>query len=250
MSTTKNTIAITSRIYRQLAGDKRFLTLAILTPLFIVYLFKVFIKSLPVQLISDPQEFYVLITAFIVHFTSYVLCLIVIVRERRDETLTRMFVCNYHRKEVVLGYLIGYAGLATIQAALIMLEVDYFFSLSFRPAMMLSLFLVLWTLSLISIATGIMVSNLAKTEAQIFPFIPLFVLPTIFVSGLILPLSTLPWSVRWISYIIPFTYAQKTIRPMITNMNGIFSNIEEFGVLLLYGVVLLILSSLTLRQRQ
>jgi ABC-2 type transport system permease protein len=246
----RNTFAITTRIYRQLIGDKRFLALSIFTPLIIVYLFKVFIKSLPVYLINDPEEFYILITAFIVHFTSYVLCLIVIVRERRDETLARMFVCNYSRKEVVLGYLIGYAGLATLQAALILLEVDYFFRLSFGPGMMISLFAVIWTLSLISIATGIMVSNLAKTEAQIFPFIPLFILPTIFVSGLILPLKSLPWGVRWISYIIPFTYAQKTIRPMIANMNGVFGNFEEFGVLLLYGIVLLVSSSLTLRQKE
>ena len=247
---TKNTITITARIYRQLLGDRRFLTLAILTPLFVVYLFRVFIKSLPVQMIADPEELYVLITAFIVHFTSYVLCLIVIVRERRDETLTRMFVCNYSKKDVVLGYLIGYAGLATVQAALIMVEVYYFFELSFGSGMMISLFSVLWTLSLISIAAGIMVSNLAKTEAQIFPFIPLFILPTIFVSGLILPLKSLPWTVRWLSYIIPFTYAQKTIRPMIANRTGVLSNIEEFGILLIYGIALLVLSSLTLRRRQ
>jgi ABC-2 type transport system permease protein len=246
----KNTFAITGRIYQQLMGDRRFLALSIFTPLVIVYLFKVFIKSLPVYLFSDPEELYVSTTAFIIHFTSYVLCLIVIVRERREETLTRMFVCNYNRTEVVLGYLIGYAGLATIQAVLILLGVDYFFRLTFGAGMMLSLFIVLWTLSLISIAAGIIVSNLAKTEAQIFPFIPLFILPTIFVSGLILPLKSLPWSVRWLSYVIPFTYAQKTIKPMIKDMDGVFVHFGEFGVLLLYGLVLLIFSSLTLRQRE
>jgi len=246
----RNTLAITGRIYQQLMGDRRFLALSILTPLVIVYLFKVFIKSLPVYLLADPEEFYILITAFIIHFTSYVLCLIVIVRERREETLTRMFVCNYIRREVVLGYLIGYAGLATVQAMVILLGVDYFFQLSFGPGMMLSFFVVLWTLALISIAAGILVSNLAKTEAQIFPFIPLFILPTIFVSGLILPLKSLPWSVRWLSYIIPFTYAQETIKPMIANMDGVFAHFGKFGVLLLYGLALLILSSLTLRQRE
>jgi len=246
----KHTLGITGRIYRQLVGDRRFLALSVVTPLIIVYLFKVFIKALPVYMLSKPEEFYVLITAFIIHFTSYVLCLIVIVRERREETLTRMFVCNYSRVEIVLGYLIGYAGLATVQAVLIMMEVNYFFSLPFGLRLMLSLFLVLWTLSMISIATGILFSNFAKTEAEIFPFIPLFILPTIFLSGLILPLEGLPWSVRWLSYIIPFTYAQMTIKPMIENMNGILSHLQQFGILSLYGVILLVLSSLTLRQRE
>lgn len=245
-----HTLSITGRIYKQLVGDRRFLALSVFTPLVIVYLFKVFIKALPISMLTKPEEFYVLITAFIIHFTSYVLCLIVIVRERREETLTRMFVCNYNRAEVVLGYLIGYAGLATLQAVLIMLEVDYFFNLSFGLYLMLSLFMVLWTLSMISIATGIWFSNFAKTEAEIFPFIPLFILPTIFLSGLILPLENLPWSVRWLSYLIPFTYAQMTIKPMITDMNGILAHFQNFGVLILYGAVLLVLSSLTLKQRE
>jgi ABC-2 type transport system permease protein len=109
-----NTLAITGRIYSQLFGDRRFITLAICVPLIIFYLFKVFIRALPVTLFTDPKQLYVLITAFIIHFTSYVLCLIVIVRERRDETLIRMFVNNFRRSEIVIGYILGYAGLATL----------------------------------------------------------------------------------------------------------------------------------------
>jgi ABC-2 type transport system permease protein len=245
-----NILAITTRIGSQLIGDRRFLALSIFLPLIIFYLFKVFIQTLPVSLFTNPEELYILITAFIIHFTSYVLCLIVIVRERREETLTRMFVNNFRRPEIVIGYLLGYASLATVQAILILIEVNFLFHLSYRLTLMCSLFAVLWTLSLISIALGIMVSNLARTEAQIFPFIPLFILTTIFISGLILPLSSLPWTVRWMSYLIPFTYAQRLIKPMIAEANGLFSHPTEFGVLLLYGCLLLFLSSLTLKQRE
>ena len=244
-----NTLAIAARIDGQLIGDRRFLALSIFLPLIIFYLFKLFIQTLPVGLFTNPEELYVLITAFIIHFTSYVLCLIVIVRERRDETLIRMFVNNFSRTEVVMGYLLGYASLATVQAVLIMMEVNVLFHLSYGLGLMLSLFAVMWTLSLISIALGIMVSNLAKTEAQIFPFIPLFILTTIFISGLILPISSLPWSVRWLSYLIPFTYAQMLIKPMLAEASGLFYHLNEFGVLILYGVLLLFLSSMTLKQR-
>jgi ABC-2 type transport system permease protein len=245
-----NTIAITGRIYRQLLGDKRFTSLTILVPLIIFYLFKVFIRALPVALFTDPNRLYILITAFIIHFTSYILCLVVIVRERKDETLSRMFVNNFRHSEVVIGYILGYAGLATLQAVLIMLEVDLLFKLTYSLGMMLSLFAVMWVLSLISIAVGILISNLARTEAQIFPFIPLFILPTIFLSGLLLPVSSLPWSVRWLAYIIPFTYAEKAINPMLTDMSGIFPHLGKFAVLILYGLVLLVLSSMTLKQRE
>jgi ABC-2 type transport system permease protein len=246
----RNILAIVARIESQLIADRRFLALSIFLPLILFYLFKVFIQTLPVALFTNPEELYVLITAFIIHFTSYVLCLIVVVRERRDETLVRMFVNNFSRTEVVIGYLLGYASLATLQALLIMLEVELLFHLSYSAGLMISLFAVMWTLSLISIALGIIVSNLAKTEAQIFPFIPLFILTTIFISGLILPLSDLPWSVRWLSYLIPFTYAQMLIKPMIADAGGLFLHLVRFGILVLYGVVLLFLSSMTLKQRE
>ena len=245
-----NTLAITGRIYCQLLGDRRFLALAIFVPLIIFYLFKVFILALPVALLGDPEQLYILITAFIIHFTSYILCLIVIVRERKDQTLMRMFVNNFRRLEVVIGYILGYAGLATLQAMLIMFEVDVLFKLTYSIEIMLSLFAVMWILSLISIALGILFSNLARTEAQIFPFIPLFILPTIFLSGLLLPMNSLPWSVRWLGYLIPFTYAQRAIKAMLADMSGIPSHLFEFAVLILYGLLLLILSSMTLKQRE
>jgi ABC-2 type transport system permease protein len=246
----RNVLAVAARIDRQLIGDGRFLALSILMPLIIFYLFKVFIKTLPVELFANPQQLYIMITAFIIHFTSYILCLIVLVRERRDETLVRMFINNYSRFEVVMGYILGYASLATIQAILIMVEVNYLFHLPYGLGLMISLFAVLWTLSLISIALGIMISNLARTEAQIFPFIPLFILTTIFISGLILPLESLPWSVRWLSYLIPFTYAQILIKSMLAEAGGLFAHLRQFGGLVLYGLVLLFLSSMTLKQRE
>ena len=134
-----NTLAVTARIYQQLIGDRRFLALSTLVPLIVVYIFKVFIEKLPVSMFADPQIFYVVMTSFIVHFTSYVLCLICIVRERREETLSRLFVNNLSRPEIVLGYLLGYAGLSTLQTILILLEIQFFFQLSYGLSLMFSM---------------------------------------------------------------------------------------------------------------
>jgi ABC-2 type transport system permease protein len=249
----KKILMVTARIYNQLLGDKRFLALAVFIPLFIIYLFKVFIQEIPLAMFTNPNKFYILITAFIIHFTSYVLCLIVIVRERREGTLTRMFVINYSRIEIVIGYILGYAGLATLQAVLILLEVDYFFSLTYGTVIMLKLFGILWTLSIISISLGIIISNLAKTEAQIFPLIPLFALPTIFLSGLIVQVERITWLVRWISYVLPFTYALRALETIIPGAgmpqnNDLIAKTGELNVLFVYGFALLAICVLTLRE--
>lgn len=249
----KNIIMVTARIYKQLLGDKRFLALAVFIPLFIIYLFKLFIQEIPLAMFTNPNKFYILITAFIIHFTSYVLCLIVIVRERREGTLTRMFVINYSRIEIVIGYILGYAGLATLQAVLILLEVNYFFNLTYGTVIMLKLFGIMWTLSIISISLSIIISNLAKTEAQIFPLIPLFALPTIFLSGLIVQVEKITWLVRWISYVIPFTYALRALETIIPGTgiqqnNDLISKVGELNVLFVYGLLLLAICVLTLRE--
>jgi hypothetical protein len=54
-----NTLAIAARIDNQLIGDRRFLVLAIFLPLIIFYLFKVFIRTLPIELIANPEQFYI-----------------------------------------------------------------------------------------------------------------------------------------------------------------------------------------------
>jgi ABC-2 type transport system permease protein len=249
----RNIIMVTARIYKQLWGDKRFLALAVFVPLFIIYLFKVFIREIPLAMFTDPYKFYVLITAFIIHFTSYVLCLIVIVRERREGTLSRMAVTNYSRSEIVAGYILGYAGLATLQATLILLEVDYFFNLNYGMVIMLKLFGILWTLSIISISLGIITSNLATTEAQIFPLIPLFALPTIFLSGLIVQIEKITLLIRWISYVLPFTYALRALETIIPGIgraqnNDLISQAGELNVLLIYGLALLTICVLTLKE--
>jgi len=40
------------------------------------------------------------------------------------------------------------------------------------------------------------------------------------------------------------------IKSMIAKAGGLFSHLSQFGVLILYGLVLLFLSSMTLKQRE
>lgn len=247
----KRILAVTGRIYRQLWGDRRFLALALMVPLVIVYVLKLFLDSMP-EMASRwfaAGRLDILMTAFIVHFTTYILCLIVFVRERREQTLTRMFVSNYRRSDMVLGYLFGYAGLGTAQTALAILEVKWLFDLEWSLPSLVSVFVVIWTVSMISIAFGMLVSSLARTEAQIFPFIPLFILPTVFLSGVFLPVESLPWAIRWASYVIPFTYAIEVLRPIAQNGDSLFSHLAAFARLLTYGAALLALATLSVRER-
>jgi ABC-type multidrug transport system permease subunit len=95
--------------------------------------------------------------------------------------------------------------------------------------------------------------NYGKTKAQIFPLIPLFALPTIFLSGLIVQVERITWLVRWISYVLPFTYALRALETIIPGTviqqnNDLISKAGELNVLFVYGFALLAICVLTLRE--
>src|SRR5687768_9830968 len=117
----KKTLVIARRVLIQLRGDKRLLVLSIVAPLAIVYLLKLFFDTMSSGVVV--ARFAVPVAAFLVHFLAFLLCAIVLVRERSQGTLERMFINGFTRTQVICGYLLGYLGLATLQAGAALTEV-------------------------------------------------------------------------------------------------------------------------------
>jgi ABC-2 type transport system permease protein len=243
------TVAITRRVYRQLIKDRRFLALSIAAPLVIIFFLKILLDALaPNGPASLTNGFVMPVVAGIAFFLAYLLCALALVRERTEETLTRMFVSGYTRGEIVGGYLLGFAGLATLQALLALIEANLIFTLSYPFSRQLSLFLVVWLLALISVALGIFFSNFARNEGQVLPFIPLVLLPSVFLSGIITHgTDALPRWAQVISYLIPLRYANDIIQGLIAN-KSLLDEWETLLALFVYGVILMGAATLTLRE--
>src|SRR5215469_5300798 len=122
----KRTFAIARRVLRQLSRDRRFLSLSVGAPLLVIYISKAALDSFRVPFVNLSQ-FVVPIGAFIVHFATYILCAIVLVRERAAETLSRMFVNGYRQSEIIGGYVLAYTCLATTQSILVLIELSLLF---------------------------------------------------------------------------------------------------------------------------
>jgi ABC-2 type transport system permease protein len=237
--------AVARRVLRQLVRDHRFLALSLVAPLVVIYLLKIFFDTMGTPFF-DPGPYAVPIGAFIVHFITYVLCAIVLVRERTAGTLQRMFVNGYRPLEIISGYIAAYSTLATVQSLLVLGELNVLFKLQYAATTMLSIYLVIWLLAVISIALGIFVSNFARTEGQVFPFIPLVILPSVFLSGIIIAVSQLPTWAQWLSRIIPLYYANRVLQNLIAPPGAL--SWTGVGFLLVYGVAVLSLGTLTLRE--
>ncbi|GIV95633.1 MAG: hypothetical protein KatS3mg057_0290 [Herpetosiphonaceae bacterium] len=247
--TLSRTGAVGERALRQLRHDRRFLGLSLVAPLLIIYLLYVFFESTSSPFFR-PTEFIVPVGAFIVHFITFLLCAIVLVRERTARTLERMFVNGYRQREIIGGYLLAYTGLATLQSLAVLTEMHLLFALDYSLDRLLSIYLVMWLLAVISLALGILISNFARNEGQIFPFIPLVILPSIFLSGVIVSVEKLPEWAQWLGRLTPLYYANEVIQALIEPGGSLDDAWISLALLPIYGVAILLLAMLTLRERE
>ncbi|MBA2693703.1 MAG: ABC transporter permease [Rubrobacter sp.] len=237
---------VAGRVVKQLLRNRRFLALSIFAPLVLVYFVKIFFDTFPEGF--DVARYVVPIAAFLVHFLAFILCAITLVQERTAGTMERMFINGFRRVEIIGGYVLGFLGLATFQAVVVLAEAIWLFDLDYEAGTLATLFAVVWLLAIASVMLGIFVSTFARHEGQVFPFIPLIIVPSVFLSGLIVDVGELPEWAEWLGHVFPLFYANDVIQEVI-EAGGVLEDVwGSFAILAGYGIVLLVLASLTLRE--
>lgn len=238
-SVTRNSLA-------QLAGDRRFLMVSTLVPVVVIYLLKVFWDALNTP-ISQQAAFALPGGVFIVHFVTYVLTAIVLVRERVAGTMERMFISGFRPTEIVAGYLGAYTLLATIQSIIILAWLGLLFDLGLGLSKTVEVYLVMWLMAVVSLALGMLVSNFARNEGQVFPFVPLVMMPPVFLSGMIVSIDALPGWAQAVSLVVPLRYAVDVIHE-IAGGGGIVDAWGSLLVLPVLAIGFLALAARTLRE--
>src|SRR3712207_8488987 len=222
----RRTLTVARRVVKQLLRNRRFLALSIVGPLVIVYFLKLFFDTVPAA--SDTARYAVPVAAFLVHFLAFLLCAIALVQERTAGTLERIFMNGFRRTEVIGGYVLGYPRLATFQAVVALTEVIWLFELVYEARTLLSLFVVVWLLAIASVMLGIFVSTFARHEGQVFPFVPLIIVPSVFLSGLLVDADELPGWAEWLGRALPLHYANNVIQEKI-EPGGALEDVWEIG---------------------
>jgi ABC-2 type transport system permease protein len=238
--------AVSRNALAQLGGDRRFLVVSIVVPIIVIYLLKVFWDALDTP-IAQQARFALPAGVFIVHLVTYVLTAIVLVRERTAGTMERMFINGYRPAEIVGGYLGAYTVLATVQSIIILSWLSILFDLGLDAAGWFEVLLVMWLMAVVSLALGMLVSNFARNEGQVFPFIPLVMLPPVFLSGMIVAVDALPTWARVLALFVPLRYAVDVIHSIAAG-DGIAGAWVQLLMLPVLALAILFLAARTLRE--
>lgn len=237
--------SVAGRVLAQLRHDRRQIALSLVFPAIIIYFIRVLIDALAGPFF-DPTVYVVPYGAFLVHFITFLMTAIVLVGERTQGTLDRMFISGYRRLEIITGYLVAYSVLSTLQSLLILVELNLLFTLGYSFAQFAAIYLIMWLLAVISLILGLLVSNFCRTVGQVIPFFPL-ILISVIVSGVIIPFDRLPDWAQVLSYVSPLFYANEVLQELIKGNNLL----ENWGMLVglpVYGILLMLASTVTLRE--
>ncbi len=149
--------------------------------------------------------------AILLTFSGTILAAFGIVRERERGTLEQLMVTPASPVGVVLGKLLPYMGLGFVQLATILVVMVVFFRVPIHGS--LPLFLLLSTVYLFSLlALGLVISSRAKTQMDAIQRAQGFLLPSVFLSGYVFPLFSLPAPLRVVAQILPATHFIKISR--------------------------------------
>ena len=189
------------------------------------------------------------IIALFAFFFIMMLTSVAFLRERSSGTLDRLLASPITTTEILLGYLLGFMGFATVQALLVLGYATFVLHVTISG----SIWLVLLALALLVVGAvnlGITLSFYARNELQVIQFIPLVLLPQIFLGGLFWPVQTLWVPLRWLSQLFPLTHAAAALRGVMIAGYGIGEVAVRLLALLAFAFAMVALGVIVLRRQR
>ncbi len=170
-----------------------------------------------------------------------------IVRERERGTIEQLIVTPLRSVELVVGKVTPYVLIALIDMAEVIGAGVLLFGVPVNGS--LPLLLLLSGLFLVStLGLGLFVSTLANTQQEAMLTSMFFLLPAMFLSGFLFPLSGMPWYLQAFSYVVPLRYFLVITRGIM--LKGVAIDVLQNEVLALAIFAIVIMGGAALRFRK
>jgi ABC-2 type transport system permease protein len=179
-------------------------------------------------------------------FVGTIITSLGVVRERQSGTLEQLAVMPLKPRDVVLGKIVPYFLVATVDLIIVLAVGIAVFGVPFRGSPVtfgLGALLFLF----VTLGFGVLISSVSQNQGQAIQLAVMTLLPQVLLSGLIFPLSSIVVGVRWIAYLLPLTYFNEIARGVMLRAEPIGALWPPFVFLALLGVV--VVAGATLRFR-
>jgi drug efflux transport system permease protein len=170
-----------------------------------------------------------------------------IVRERERGTLEQLIVSPIDKTSLMLGKILPFLFIGYVQITVILLLGRLLFNVPIRGSLAL-LYLLSLAFIVASLALGLLMSTLVRSQVQAMQLSFLFLLPNILLSGFMFPRQAMPEAAQWIGAALPLTYFLTILRGVLLKGVGIEALWREGLVLTAFAVALVTLSVVRFRR--
>jgi len=189
------------------------------------------------------------IMGLILMVITTILMSMAIVKEREIGTLEQLIVTPIKPYQLIIGKVIPFIILGFIDVLIVLSVMVFWFGIPVRGSFIFLVFAsFLFVLSTLGI--GLFISTISKTQQQAMMVAQFAILmPMIYLSGFAFPIENMPKFIQYITYIIPLRYYITILRGVVLKGAAFSELIPETLMLLLFGVVILYVSSLRFKKR-
>lgn len=171
-----------------------------------------------------------------------------LVTERSGGTMERLLVSPIKAWQLVAGYCLGFGVAAIVQSILVLWASTALLHFPNEGATWLVV-VITFSMALVSMTLGLLVSALAKTAFQVIQLLIVFVVPQILLSG-VFDLTTAPAWMRVLSACFPITHGASALRDVMLRGTGFSGVALNLGILWAFFVGFYALATLSFSRRQ
>jgi ABC-2 type transport system permease protein len=175
------------------------------------------------------------------------LTLLAFVAERTNGTLDRLRVTPATEGEIVLGYVVTFGIVGAVQSIVLLATALLAFHILIVGNVLLAALIVV-LLAVDAQAIGILLSAAARREAQAVQMFPLIIFPVFLLSGIFVPLASLPDWLRPLAYLLPPTWGIEALRDVMLRGWGLDRIGLHVAVLIAFAVVFTFLAVVSLKR--
>ncbi len=137
-----------------------------------------------------------------------------IVRERERGTLEQLVVTPIGKTSLMLGKLAPFMLVGYVQMTVVLGLGKLIFRIPVEGSLLM-LYLLAIPFMIASLGVGLLISTIARTQAQAMQLSFFFMLPNILLSGYIFPRVAMPEPAQWVGLVLPLTYFLKVLRGIL-----------------------------------
>ena len=181
------------------------------------------------------------IIGVLLSMTLVIIMSVGVVRERERGTLEQLIVTPITRTSLMLGKVVPYVLVGYVQVSIILILGRLVFDVPLRGSLAL-LYAVALPFIFASLAIGLLISTLVRTQAQAMQVGFLFLLPNILLSGFMFPREAMPEPAQWLGAALPLTYFLEALRGIALRNAGAWAVWPQAAVLAAFALIFMTLA--------